>query len=351
MKILHIVDKFESGIASAIKAYINLTPKHQHFLLSRTTGTDTIESLDQLFENNWIIPSKNPLVNLKKIKKTSDMLLPHVIHLHSSLMGAYGRISMPQSYNIVYTPHCFYFERYEESTFSRKLFYFIEFILAKIANNSSIAACSHHERYLSRTLAKNVYLIPNCSPDSSIQPKNKAITPYTVCMIGRICKQKDPFFFLETYKLLNNPKIKFIWIGDGEINSKIKHEMVEAGIHVTGWLKQNQVFEILTSTEVYFHTAKWEGFPISLIEAAKYQKKIILRFGNYLEKLNLSNIVKKPNEAALLINQVISKTELSNINSDGINMSYNCKFLSNSLEDLYQSVNKNNNNSPDKPQY
>jgi hypothetical protein len=170
-------------------------------------------------------------------------------------------------------------------------------------------------------------------------------------MIGRICKQKDPFFFLETYKLLNNPKIKFIWIGDGEINSKIKHEMVEAGIHVTGWLKQNQVFEILTSTEVYFHTAKWEGFPISLIEAAKYQKKIILRFGNYLEKLNLSNIVKKPNEAALLINQVISKTELSNINSDSINMSYNCKFLSNSLEDLYQSVNKNNNNSPDKPQY
>jgi len=177
MKLLHIIDKFETGAANAIKAYVKLTPEHQHFLLSRTIGMETMESLNQLFENHWIISSKNPLTNLKEIRKTSDLLLPHIIHLHSSLMGAYGRISMPQKYNIVYTPHCFSFERYERSIFSRKLFYFIEFVLGRVAKNSSIAACSHREKRLAKMLNKNVYFIPNCSPDSVINARNNLITP------------------------------------------------------------------------------------------------------------------------------------------------------------------------------
>ena len=43
--------------------------------------------------------------------------------------------------------------------------------------------------------------------------------------------------------------------------------MIDAGVEVTGWISTNDVKNRLLNSTLYLSTAKWEGMPISILEA------------------------------------------------------------------------------------
>ena len=51
----------------------------------------------------------------------------------------------------------------------------------------------------------------------------------------------------------------------------------EAGALVTGWLPRQAALERLAAADVYVHTAAWEGFPVSVLEAAALDLPILAR--------------------------------------------------------------------------
>ena len=78
--------------------------------------------------------------------------------------------------------------------------------------------------------------------------------------------QKDPENFAEIAKeiIKKDSTISFTWIGDGDDELK---NLIDAGVEVTGWIDANYVKDKLLNSSIYLSTAKWEGMPISILEA------------------------------------------------------------------------------------
>lgn len=92
-------------------------------------------------------------------------------------------------------------------------------------------------------------------------------------MLGRISAQKDFMYFASLNK--NNTKYKYIWIGGGD--EQDEEYLRKNDIFVTGWVERNIALGWLSLADCYVHTAAWDGFPISVLEAAELKKPILLR--------------------------------------------------------------------------
>ena len=92
-----------------------------------------------------------------------------------------------------------------------------------------------------------------------------------VTMVGRLTAQKSPDIFLEqaTRATALYPKARFLWIGSGEDAEKFdqtvaNHRLTERVLRIE-W--QENVAEWLDASDIYLHTAAYEGLPLSLLEA------------------------------------------------------------------------------------
>lgn len=95
-------------------------------------------------------------------------------------------------------------------------------------------------------------------------------------MVGRIAPQKDPKFFADVVAELRKDDVPLeaVWIGDGD--GDLRRLLTEARIRVTGWLSPSGVEELLRGS-VYVHSARYEGFPLSILDAAACRAPIVAR--------------------------------------------------------------------------
>jgi glycosyltransferase involved in cell wall biosynthesis len=119
--------------------------------------------------------------------------------------------------------------------------------------------------------------VPN-SPtlEPSAEPTNGPLYN-RVFMIGRISKQKDPHYFIRVAELVraSEPTTSFVWVGDGDVDTR--DELVAAGVDVTGWLGADELSVLLGEGGVYLHSAAYEGFPLSVLDAAAFHVPIVAR--------------------------------------------------------------------------
>lgn len=95
--------------------------------------------------------------------------------------------------------------------------------------------------------------------------------------IGRMVEQKNYFFmlnvfqqFLESLTLEEKKNCKLYIVGEGPKEKEIKVLLKELGLNDSVELLgvRNDISELLKKADIYLMTSKWEGFSISLIEAA-----------------------------------------------------------------------------------
>ena len=85
--------------------------------------------------------------------------------------------------------------------------------------------------------------------------------------------QKNPEMFQAIAKYFAGWKnVKFLWIGGGEREDAFCTENLSA----TGWVNQFQVAEIMASADIYISTSRWEGLPISVLEAMSLGMPLLL---------------------------------------------------------------------------
>jgi glycosyltransferase involved in cell wall biosynthesis len=82
--------------------------------------------------------------------------------------------------------------------------------------------------------------------------------------MGRLTVQRDPLAFLDVVRRLDG-KARARWIGDGD--GDLKQQLTDGGVEVTGWLPRSQAIRLLGESTVYVHTARWDGAPMTMIEA------------------------------------------------------------------------------------
>lgn len=266
VSVLHITESMGGGVASAIEQYVQSTPDISHSILRRIRGgADTGVAESRLFGRVLELPV-SPLKSVSAIRRAVRDIQPSVIHCHSSWAGFFVRLAVsPRRFNVVYTPHCFAFERRDVGNVSRFLMRLAERLLARRA--TTVAGCSEYEMATARALgARRVMFIPNRSGLVNQRTKTLNQRPL-VAGVGRLGPQKDPAFFAATVAALREAEADFdvVWIGGGSAESS--KELSRVGVEVTGWITREETLERLAGADYYLHTAAWEGMPISLLEA------------------------------------------------------------------------------------
>ncbi len=268
-KILHIVDRDTGGVPAAVISYItNSPPGIEHSILTPFHPDGIAGPFLHADAEKFDLGSGH-LRRVRRVREVAGALRPDVIHAHSSYPGTYMRLAaLRGSPRLVYSPHCFAYERRDLGAVQRMTIRVTEALLGW--NVDVLAACGPGERAQAehiRSLRGKVHYVPNVGS----VPKREATRVWQggslrVGTIGRLSPQKDPARFdrLVADMRLIVAHLEASWIGARDHASSY---VFESDVEVTGWLTGTQLQQQIASLDVYVHTASWEGFPIALLDA------------------------------------------------------------------------------------
>lgn len=295
-RILHVVDRASGGVPVAVAAYIQNSPDGlEHHVL---TPFDSENRPPAAFHNvnAEMIPLREGHIRrLHQIASTSKRLRPMMVHAHSSFAGGYTRLAMRDGRRrIVYTPHCYAFQRTDVSRAARWAYRAIEWVLGW--NTATLAACSPREAAMSEEMASlrgRARMLPNvASVPAARGVVWDGVAPLRVAMVGRLSPQKDPGYFEAVVaELRRHAEIEAIWFGDGD--DAYISRLENADIDVTGWVSPSTVSRGLAEAHLYIHTAAWEGFPISLLDAHCLDRPMLVRAIDSFSGVDPSATVEK----------------------------------------------------------
>ena len=302
--ILHVVESLGAGVNTAVEDYMRSTPGFRHRLLgSPRAELHSAASLEALTEGIDTMGS-GTFRRIGDVRRAAREHAPDIVHAHSSFAGAYARLAGLAPRRVVYTPHCFPFERRDVSGPVRAAFWLMEAILS--VRGRTIVAVSDREAGLARRLpGRNlVVVVPNVArldPD----PPEPPVRADLVVALGRLSAQKGPGFFAEAARASRErgDGLTWRWVGGGEANDEA--EVRAAGAEVTGWVERSEAIRQLREAAVYVHTAAWEGFPITLLEAATLGKPLVARRIPALEESGLA-LVDDPVSMAGAVARAVS---------------------------------------------
>lgn len=288
MRILHVTECYGGGVSKAINTFTHLSPEEvDHVLL--WAGDDKPEDNDKFSRTKKF--SKDPIHRILDVRKLVQEFKPDLILAHSSWAGFYTRLAQFKI-PIVYQPHCYVFEDSSRNKLSRFVYYFAEKFLT--LNTTATVVLSPREKYIAKKLNKylKTVMLPNVNSlgvvyeektvdelATSVNRKSNENIKSKIAMLGRISRQKDPQWmvaFVQRYREkypLSEPE--FIWIGDGD--PKSKDNLKAAGVKITGWKRSDEIAEILQNTDVYLHTAYYEGFPLAVLDALSLDVPTVVR--------------------------------------------------------------------------
>lgn len=206
-----------------------------------------------------------------KIKKIINDFKPDIIHTHRyCLEYAYPaiKISKYKKTKIVHTVHnvatkevtkirrCF-----------RKMFLLKGNVLyVAISNIIQDTICNEYNLHRNNVpIVFNGINMENCIIKRKYDPNN------IILNIGRFSEQKNQLFLLEIFSdvLKKYPNYTLKIIGNGPLENELILKAEELNISKNVSIEKNKssCYEDLNYADLYVMTSKWEGFPMTLIEA------------------------------------------------------------------------------------
>ncbi len=309
-KVLHITESFGGGVQTALYSYAHSSRNEpfDHYLLARARQNDLTNDSNQegFVETHWV--TGGLLQFMQDANQAIAKIQPDVVHLHSSKAGFLGRFLKLRRARLVYTPHCYAFEREDISTFARLLYKTLEKVM--LNKIDVVAGCSQRECDLAISIgAKRAELLNNyVSYQGEERGQITNATPFNIVILGRVAPQKDPKFLIETLSLLDHSELQHelevTWIGGGD--QDLEQDLRDAGVKVTGMLPRDEVVKQLKTSDMYLHTAAWEGMPLTILEAAKLQLPMVIRSIGATKDLNYPFLAHTPAEMAKQISHCVN---------------------------------------------
>ncbi len=278
-RILYAVEAMGGGIFTYLATLANGLCEEFDITIAYGVRDETPENIGDYFDDrvkltyvknfhrsaglrhNWLAAGE--------LKQLIKQIKPDIIHLHSSIAGAVGRLFLPKkNVQMYYTPHGYSFFMKDIAPIKRIVFRFVEKICGLC--ECVTIACGESEWEKSKKVCKKTICILNGVEtdrlDAVMKEEPKKNTPFTVYTSGRITYQKNPELFNEIAQKL--PEIRFLWIGDGDM----RDVLTSPNIEVTGWKESDEALRLSSQGDLFILTSRWEGLPLSLLEAM-YMKK------------------------------------------------------------------------------
>ena len=258
-----MADDFDVYLAYSLRPQ---TPKNYEEFLDHRVHLIQVQAWDGKPITN--IP--NDVKVIRELRDIEKKVQPDIIHLHSSIAGGIGRLAFNGKKNtVLYTPHG-YAHILMGAGMKSKMYKLIEHILGK--KNCITLTCCESEDEVAKTLCnKTAYIETGVNLKDlgetldGIEPeKNERFTVFT---LGRACVQKQPALFNQIARLV--PEARFVWIGNGELESELTN------CEVTGWKPRKEALAMAKGADVFILCSLGEAIAMSLIENM-YIKKLIL---------------------------------------------------------------------------
>lgn len=155
--------------------------------------------------------------------------------------------------------------------------YNIGFLSLFFADAITVQVPSYKNQY-PYFLKRKIFIINNFIKE----PLKKYIKPNlpsnNVCMIGRLCAQKNYEIILDQIYKKSNYDIQLFIAGDGDLTNFIKDKyqrlIKSSKLTLCGNIKD--IDSLLSNSAIYCMTSQWEGYPNSLVEALRMCLPIVI---------------------------------------------------------------------------
>ncbi|MCM8791931.1 MAG: glycosyltransferase family 4 protein [Candidatus Omnitrophica bacterium] len=300
--ILYVITKLELGGAQKqlLELIRNLDKeRYRVYLFTAKEGllikeAESIESV-KIIKSRYLERPINPFKDTVAFIELYSFIRKNrfqIVHTHSSKAGILGRVAAKVAAvkNIIHTVHGWPFHRYQN-----KIIYWIFIWLERITSffTAKIIVVSNYDRkkglkYKIGTPDK--YTLINYGIDYSEFKRRPALElkeqlkinkdQPLIGMIACFKPQKGIFDFIKVAQRVSFsfPEAKFVLVGDGALKPKIERFIqrlnLEDKIILLGW--RRDIAEILSIIDIFLLTSRWEGMPISVLEAKASKKPVIV---------------------------------------------------------------------------
>ena len=245
---------------------------------------------------------------------------PDIIHCHSAKGGVIGRfVGWFTNIPTVYTPHAFSFL----STPNKKKQHVYLLIERAAKLKSFLLACSESEKSIgmeSIGYKKEKSLVWNNSVPDVIKQADIYVEPIDspyIIYVGRPCYQKNMTLLVDVAEKVHKAhcRIKFVLLGVGYyspdlemLKAEIKRKGLEDCFVMKPWLSHDETCAYVNGSMFYLSTSRYEGLPLSVVEAMCLGKAIIAtdvtgnkdcvidKTNGYLVKEEATDIARRCNE-------------------------------------------------------
>ncbi len=286
MRIVYVITLSEIGGAQKHLLYLiqEFSKTDEVFLITGSDGFLTRKAEEfgvRVILIPELIRTINPLRDfqaLNKLKRILNYLKPDIVHSHSSKAGVLTRLAgRSLNLKVIHTVHGWPFT--DGVPFHRFLYsLLIERLTIPLADRV-VVVCKHDLelglRY--KLISENrIKLIYNGIPDLEVGVTTNSGPPVRIIMVGRFAEPKEQDALILALKDIRLPW-ELVLVGDGPRLRKVKELVnslnLESRVSFTGavedvdsWLKTCHIFVLMS---------RWEGFPISILEAMRIGLPVI----------------------------------------------------------------------------
>jgi glycosyltransferase involved in cell wall biosynthesis len=196
---------------------------------------------------------------------------PALIHAHTSKAGVLGRLAARiTGVPSVFTAHTWCFA---EGTS-------LKWKLAGIPGERLAARCcsaiinvskANRELAVSHKIAiRRLCVVHNGIPDTPLRARPDRGEIPTIALVARCCDQKDHSLLLRAVSEVSTPA-RVVLVGDGPTRPALEAEAQRLGIgkRVEFLGERKDVAQVLAKAHIFALPTKWEGFPLSILEAMR----------------------------------------------------------------------------------
>ena len=137
-------------------------------------------------------------------------------------------------------------------------------------------------------------------------------TDINIIIISRLVIQKNIDLVIHAFKVLNEKNVKLNIVGDGgEFNNlqKLIHDLeLQDKVKILGKIDNNEIGELLRTSDLFIQASNYEGLPHSLLEAINYNVPILsTEVGGCKDLINSGErgfIISSPPEEKLIAENI-----------------------------------------------
>jgi glycosyltransferase involved in cell wall biosynthesis len=211
---------------------------------------------------------------LLALRRAVKQLKPDLVAIHSSKAGLIGRIAgWTLGVPIVFTAHGWAFTEGVPSG-KRKLYLLLEKFAGVLS--TGIITVSYYDRELAIrhkvASLRKMKVIQNGVPDIGFSGQAQpGKNPVNITMVARFAEPKDHASLLDMLGKLTDRNWMLQLVGDGPLRKEIENKAKTMGLshRVIFFGNQKDVSTILADTQIFVLISKWEGLPLSILEAMR----------------------------------------------------------------------------------